>query len=263
MTDLFGRAHEIGVLDALIAGARQGGGSVLLRGDAGVGKSALLHAATAIADRHGHLVLTAVGIDGDASPYVSLRRMLPPQMIDAADLPPAQRAALLAATRTDDPAAVPEPFLVGMAALTVLTDAPEDRPITLIVDDAHWLDAQSRAVIAFLGRRLAADPVLLIVATRPVDDPAPPSTRPRPSPCRRCPPTPRPHCSTRSPPAWTRSSAARSCTPPAATRWHWPNYPAPGPAWHPPRRPSPSATTSGPASPAATAACHRSAATSC
>ncbi|MFG1918432.1 AAA family ATPase [Micromonospora sp. NPDC048898] len=172
MTDLFGRAHEVGVLDALIAGARQGGGSLLLRGDAGVGKSALLHAATAIADRHGHLVLTAGGADGDATPYVSFRRMLPPQMIDAADLPPAQRAALLAATRTDDPAAVPEPFLVGMAALTVLTDAPEDRPITLIVDDAHWLDAQSRAVIAFLGRRLAADPVLLIVATRPVDDPA-------------------------------------------------------------------------------------------
>jgi DNA-binding CsgD family transcriptional regulator len=168
---LFGRTREIEILDGLLANARHGGGSLLLRGEAGVGKSALLHEAAGLARRRGHLVLTASGTEGDVVPFTSLRRMLPPRLIESVDLPSAQRAALVAAAGADDAAGVPEPFLVGMAALTVITDAPENRPITLIIDDAHWLDAQSRSVIAFLGRRLAADPVLLILATRPVHDP--------------------------------------------------------------------------------------------
>jgi DNA-binding CsgD family transcriptional regulator len=168
---LFGRTYELEVLDGLLANAHDGGGSLLLRGEAGVGKSALLQKAAELARRRGHLVLSASGTEGDVVPFVSLRRMLPAQLIESVDLPSVQRAALSAAVSGDDPAGVPEPFLVGMAALTVITDAPEDRPITLIIDDAHWLDPQSRAVIAFLGRRLAADPVLLILASRPVLDP--------------------------------------------------------------------------------------------
>ncbi|GAA3259104.1 ATP-binding protein [Dactylosporangium siamense] len=168
---LFGRDRELDTVDGLLADVHHGGGSLLLRGDAGVGKSALLQAAAEIARRRGHLVLTAGGTEGDVVPFVSLRRMLPAPLIESTDLPAAQRAALMAAISGDDLGGMPEPFLVGMAALAVITDAPEDRPITLIIDDAHWLDTQSRAVVAFLGRRLAADPVLLIMATRPVHDP--------------------------------------------------------------------------------------------
>ncbi|GIF47207.1 regulatory LuxR family protein [Asanoa ferruginea] len=168
---LVGRARELEVIDGMLARLDQGGGSLLLRGEAGVGKSALLRRAAELARRRGHLVLTAGGTDGDVMPYASLRRLLPPWMIESVELPPGQRAALFAATRPDDPAVVPAPYLVGMAALTAVTEAAESRPITLAIDDAHWLDAESRSVIAFLGRRLAADPVLLIVATRPVDDP--------------------------------------------------------------------------------------------
>ncbi|MFC6021614.1 AAA family ATPase [Plantactinospora solaniradicis] len=168
---LFGRDRELGIVDRLLADVHHGGGSLLLRGEAGVGKSALLEKAVDFARRRGHLVLTAAGTEGDVVPFVSLRRLLPAPLVESADLPPAHRAALVAAISGDDPTGVPEPFLVGMAALAVITDAPEDRPITLIIDDAHWLDAQSRAVVAFLGRRLAADPVLLILATRPVHDP--------------------------------------------------------------------------------------------
>jgi DNA-binding CsgD family transcriptional regulator len=115
----------------------------------------------------GYRVLSAIDVDADKSPFGSLRAVLPQSLVDHAALPSVQATALLGATRDHGPTAPPEPFLVGMALLTALAHASSSQPVALLLDDAHHMDDQSKVAFSFVGRRLSADAVVLVLASRP------------------------------------------------------------------------------------------------
>ncbi|GAB7046558.1 helix-turn-helix transcriptional regulator [Catenuloplanes indicus] len=168
-SSLVGRTAEIAVLAEAIARADAGhGGGLLLTGDPGVGKSALLDAAAEQARQRGARVLRCVGTPSESDrPYAGLRRLLTP-VLGTIEAPlPATRQALRAALGDSD-----EPVTahrVGLAALQLLTDAAQRAPLTVIADDVQWLDAASCHVLAFVVRRLADDPVLMVAAARAGD----------------------------------------------------------------------------------------------
>jgi DNA-binding CsgD family transcriptional regulator len=173
---LYGREHELQVVADLVGGLAEGaGGALLIRGEAGIGKSALLAAAAGLAADSGARVLSATGIQAEARlPFAGLHQLLRPLLSLAERLPPRQRTALLSAFGMADgePA---EPFVIGLAALEVISDAAASSPWLLMADDAQWLDEPSCAVFGFVARRLAAEPVALLIAVRdgiasPFDD---------------------------------------------------------------------------------------------
>src|SRR6185437_14842440 len=141
---LIGRAKQADRLHAMIDTVREAGAALVLRGEAGVGKSALIADASAYARAAGLRVLSTVGVQGEARlPYAGLRQLLQPVRDHLAALPPGQREALLSALGVTD-ATVPDRFLVGMALLNLLEDLAEPAeaaPVLAVVEDAHWLDA--------------------------------------------------------------------------------------------------------------------------
>ena len=145
---------------------RDVGGAVLVRGEAGIGKSALLtEAARSAADQRVR-VLTTVGVNSEAQvAYAGLHQLLRPVLDQVDRLPPPQRGAVLAAFgRTD--AAVPDLYLIALATLGMLGEAAVQAPILLVVEDAHWLDRASADVLVFVARRLEFEPVVLLAALR-------------------------------------------------------------------------------------------------
>ncbi|WP_433791845.1 AAA family ATPase [Actinoplanes sp. CA-252034] len=160
---LFGRDSECARLDDLLREARGGRSSALvLRGEAGVGKTALLRYARSTVP--GALAISGVESESDF-PYAGLHRLLVPLLSERDRLPAAQRAALdVACGLADGPP--PEEFLVSLAALTLLAATPR----LCVVDDAHWLDPESARAMAFVARRLHAEGVVLLFAHRPVTD---------------------------------------------------------------------------------------------
>ncbi len=162
---LHGRAKEQAAVAALLTGARAGAGGVLvLRGEPGIGKTALLEdAAAQAADLR---VLRTAGVEPEAElGYATLHRLLLPLLPGIDRLPDAQADALnvvLGRSRS----AAPDRFLVALAVLTLLSDAARDTPLLCLVDDAHWADRPSLDALAFAGRRLAAEPVALLIAAR-------------------------------------------------------------------------------------------------
>jgi DNA-binding CsgD family transcriptional regulator len=172
---LYGREPELGVVASLVEGVQDRGAALLVRGEPGIGKSALLSAATAPARDHGMQVLSAVGVQSEARlPFGGLHQLLRPILGLAEALHARQRAALLAVFGMADDVA-PELFLVGLATLELIGDAAASSPVLLIVEDAQWLDDPSRAVLAFVARRLGAEPTLMLIAIRdgyetPFDD---------------------------------------------------------------------------------------------
>src|SRR4051794_31646830 len=153
---LFGRDVECAELDALIAGTRRGRSATLvLRGEAGVGKTALL----AYAAKGDLRTLRVDGVESETDfPFAALHRLLVP-LLDRRDALPASQAAALevAFGLADGPPA--DRFLVSLATLTLLASAG---PLLCLVDDAHWLDEESVRALAFVGRRLYAEGVLLV-----------------------------------------------------------------------------------------------------
>jgi predicted ATPase len=148
---------------------RGAGGALVIRGPAGIGKSALLDAATAAAAAQGVRVLTATGIQSEARiPFAGLHQLLRPILHLADGLPPRQRAALETAFgMSDQPdGAAAELLPVGLAALELASDAATVAPVLMVIEDAQWLDESSRGALAFAARRLAADPIVMLAAVR-------------------------------------------------------------------------------------------------
>jgi DNA-binding CsgD family transcriptional regulator len=163
--ELLGREPERSALDALLAGVRAGESRVLvLHGPAGVGKSALLdHAVTAAA---GLQVVRTAGLAAESElSYAALHRLCFPLFDRLPKLPPPQRAALETVFGTRD-GRPPERFLVALAVLGLLSDASAETPLLCVVDDAQWLDRPSAQVLGFVARRLLAESVALVLATR-------------------------------------------------------------------------------------------------
>ena len=169
-TTLRGRARECAQLDETLAGAWAGESRVLVvRGDAGVGKSALLDYVTNAAG--GMQSLTAVGVESEMElPFAALHQLCAPLLGRLDGIPEPQRIALetVFGVRT---AAPPDRFLVGLAALSLLSAASEDGPLLCVVDDAQWVDRASAQTLGFVARRLLAESILLVFGTRnPVDE---------------------------------------------------------------------------------------------
>lgn len=163
---LIGRQDEQRTLDALLAGARVGRSGVLvLSGDAGIGKSALL--AHARESAVGFRVLQDVGTAAEHDlPFAGLARVLRPLLPGLDDLPAPQAQALGVALALREGGAV-DRFAVSAAALTLITRAAESGPLGLVVDDAHLLDTPSAQALAFVARRLLVDAVFVLAAVRP------------------------------------------------------------------------------------------------
>jgi DNA-binding CsgD family transcriptional regulator len=166
---LAGRDAERATIAALVDAARTGrGGALVVSGQPGVGKSALLADAVTRAD--GMTVLCTQGIESESPlAFAALQRLLRPVVADRAPhLPQPQARALRAALgETDDGAG--DRFLVFLAALGVLADAGQHRPVLAVVDDAHWLDDASAAALLFVARRLEVERVALLFAARDAD----------------------------------------------------------------------------------------------
>ncbi|MET9364754.1 LuxR family transcriptional regulator [Streptomyces sp. NPDC006632] len=161
-----GRRAELAALAARVRSVGPGGGALVVRGAAGSGKSALLHATRGFASRAGFLILATSGAPaGTALPYTALHELLHPLLGSAGALPDAQRVALRTAFG-EEAGPAPEPFLVALAALGLLTGAAATRPVLALVDGLPWLDEPSAQVVAFLARRVGDDPVLLCAAAR-------------------------------------------------------------------------------------------------
>jgi DNA-binding CsgD family transcriptional regulator len=163
---LVGRGWEQGVLAGLVERVPARGGALVVGGEPGIGKSALLGEAMRAAAGQGMLVLRTSGVRSEAGlPFAGLHQLLRPVLSWAADLPPRQRAALGAAFGTVEEAA-PDPFLIALATLQLLSEAAAQAPVVLAADDAQWLDRPSTDVLAFIARRLESDPILLLAAIR-------------------------------------------------------------------------------------------------
>ena len=167
---LLGRRDECAALDGVVAGVRAGRSHVLvLGGEAGAGKSALLD--HLVARSSGCRVARAAGVESEMElAYSGLHQLCAP-MLDRLDrLPGPQRDALGAAlgrTVGDD---APDRFLVGLAVLSLLSEVAEERPLLCVIDDAQWQDRASAQTLAFVARRLLAEPVGMVFAVREPSD---------------------------------------------------------------------------------------------
>ena len=165
LTSLYGRRSECAALDGLLARVRGGRSAVLvLRGEAGIGKTALLGYLT---DRAaGFSVARCIGVESEMElAFAGLHDLCAPMLSCLDALVESQREALSVALglASGEP---PESFLVALAALNLLAQAAENRPLLCIVDDVQWLDQATAQLLGFVGRRLLAEPVGLVFAAR-------------------------------------------------------------------------------------------------
>lgn len=163
---IVGRGPELAVVDAALDAARAGRSAALvLEGEAGIGKTTLLDAAWHAAD--GFLRVRSTGVATDLElGYAALLDVLLPLRDSLDAVPGPQREALEAALGWSGGAAG-DPYLVAAGTLSVLAAAAEARPLLVVVDDLQWVDRQSRVALTFAARRLAHDPVAILLARRP------------------------------------------------------------------------------------------------
>ena len=166
---LLDRGREREVLDRLVAETRAGQGRVLvLRGEAGIGKTALLGYLSAVAD--GCRIARIAGVESEMElAFAGLHALCAPMLGRLGHLPVPQRGALNTAFGISG-GPPPDRFLVGLAVLSLLADAAEEQPLICIVDDAQWLDRVSVQMLAFVARRLLAERVGLVFALRESGD---------------------------------------------------------------------------------------------
>jgi DNA-binding CsgD family transcriptional regulator len=164
---LLGRRRERAVLERLLDTSRDGHGAVLVvHGDPGVGKTALLEYAVEAGE--GFRVVQAAGVEGEMElDYAALQQLCSPILEFIERLADPQRDALGVAFGLSAGQA-PSPYLVGLAVLGLLSEAAEQQPLLCVVDDAQWLDGASARALAFVARRLLAERIALAFATRDV-----------------------------------------------------------------------------------------------
>ena len=163
--ELRGRASECALLDNVVSAIRRGESqSLVLRGEAGIGKTALLE--YLIGSASDLTVVRAVGVESEMElAFASLHQLCGP-LLDRLDrLPPPQRQAMEIVFGMSAGAA-PDRFLVGLAVLSLFAAVAEDRPLLCVVDDAQWLDQTSGQTLAFVARRLLAEPVGIVFGAR-------------------------------------------------------------------------------------------------
>ncbi len=162
---LLNRDSEREELERLVAGVRAGQSRVLvLRGEAGVGKTALLRHLSGTAT--GCRIARAAGVESEMElAFAGLHALCAPMLGGLERLPGPQRDALSTAFGLSA-GPPPDRFLVGLAVLSLLADAAEEQPLVCIVDDAHWLDRVSAQTLAFVARRLLAERIGLVFARR-------------------------------------------------------------------------------------------------
>jgi DNA-binding CsgD family transcriptional regulator len=169
---LLGRKREREVLDRLLDGVRGGRGGVLVaQGEAGVGKTALLEYAVEAA--HEFRIARAGGVDAEMElPFATVQQLCSPFLELMERLPQPQHDALgVAFGLIAGPAhPAPNPFLVGLAVLGLLSEAAAEQPLLAVVDDAQWLDTASARTLAFVARRLLAEKIALVFAAREPGD---------------------------------------------------------------------------------------------
>ena len=162
---LLGRAGERQLLDRLLKSVREGHSGVLVvRGEAGVGKTALLQYCARQAS--GFRVAQIAGVEAEMElPFAGVQQLCGPMFDRLAALPEPQRDALKVALGVSS-GETPDRFLVALAALSLLSAVAEEQPLLCVVDDAHWLDGASRQVLGFVARRLVAESVAIVLAAR-------------------------------------------------------------------------------------------------
>lgn len=164
---LVGRSAETDRLDLLVDALREGrSGAVVLRGEAGIGKTALLRHAEERARQHAMTVLRASGVESEFElAFCALADLLQPLLGELAHLPVPQAAALEGALALGPP--MPgDRFAIATATLGLLARGAEQHPIVALIDDAHWIDGPSLSSLVFVARRLRAEGVLLLFAER-------------------------------------------------------------------------------------------------
>jgi DNA-binding CsgD family transcriptional regulator len=172
---LLGRDRELLELYALVDGIGTRGGALVVRGDAGIGKSALLAATKERAQDQGLAVVSTTGALSEAQlAFSGLHQLLLPLLDGLERLPDPQRRALESAFGIAE-ADAPNVFLIGLATLGLVAERAVETPLLFVVEDAHWLDRSSSEVLKFVARRIESDPAFLLFAVRegvpsPFDD---------------------------------------------------------------------------------------------
>jgi Cdc6-like AAA superfamily ATPase len=164
--ELRGRKNELQILADLRDSVRVGNSATLLmRGEAGVGKTALLRNLAHHAEADFRIV-EIVGAESEMEfAYAGLHQLCSPMLAQTDGLPEPQRLALNVAFGLGEGAA-PDRLLLGVATLSLLAEAARDRPLLCLIDDAQWLDDASCEVLGFVARRLAAESVAMVIAMR-------------------------------------------------------------------------------------------------
>ncbi|WUJ69545.1 AAA family ATPase [Kribbella soli] len=166
-TALLGRRSERAVLDQLLADVRNGGSQVLVvRGEAGVGKTALLNYATdSVRDLR---LLRAVGVQSEMElVFAALHQLCMPLLDRMERIPEPQRRAL-ATVFGMAPGPAPDRFMVGLAILSLISDLAAEQPVLVVVDDAQWLDTATAQTLGFVARRIGNEAVGLLFGAREV-----------------------------------------------------------------------------------------------
>ena len=166
---LLGRQREREGLDRVLEAARDGrGGTLVVYGEAGIGKTALLDHAIEVG--RGFRIVRAGGVEGEMElAFAALHQLCFASLDLSEHLPDPQRAALEIALGVSAGEA-PSPFLVGLAVLGLFSQMADDEPLLCVIDDAQWLDRASARVVGFVARRLFAERIAIVVAARePID----------------------------------------------------------------------------------------------
>jgi DNA-binding CsgD family transcriptional regulator len=163
---VLGRDRDLAELYALVDGIDDRGGALVVRGEAGIGKSTLLAAARERALDRGVTVVSTAGALSEAQlAFAGLHQLLFPLLGRLGLLPDPQRQALETAFRIADGDA-PDLFLIGLATLGLVAERSSETPLLFVVDDAQWLDRPSSEVLAFVARRIESDPAVLLFGIR-------------------------------------------------------------------------------------------------